>query len=130
MMYSFNGKKLNVPEQELTTLMTNLKITRMEALQVWLEDNGHLFNKEQEELEKKGNATKIERGVQKKRTSFTRERKTNENKVAIMDAIEKALTALEGVQELKTTKVEKEVSFVLNGESYSVSLVCHRKARA
>lgn len=129
MMYSMNGKKLNVPEQELTTLMTNLKITRMEALQVWLEDNGHLFNKEQEELEKKGNAIKIERGVQKKRTNFVRERKTNENKVAIMGAIEKALNALEGVQELKITKVEKEVSFELNGESYSVSLVCHRKPK-
>lgn len=129
MMYSMNGKKLNVPEQELTTLMTNLKITRMEALQVWLEDNGHLFNEEQEELEKKGNAIKIERGVQKKRTNFVRERKTNENKVAIMGAIEKALNALEGVQELKITKVEKEVSFELNGESYSVSLVCHRKPK-
>lgn len=127
MMYSFNGKKLNVPEQELTTLMTNLKITRMEALQVWLEDNGHLFNEEQEELEKKGNATKIERGVQKKRTGFVRERKVNENRVAIMNAVENALSALEGIQELKITKAEKELSFELNGESYSVSLVCHRK---
>lgn len=126
MIYSHNGKKMNIPEAELTNLMTNLKITRMEALQVWLEDNGHLFNEEQEELEKKTRGQKVDRGVEKRQTAYKRERKPNEEKQTLVAAVAQCLESLGGVEGLKTVKPEREVSFMYGGQSYSITLTCHR----
>ena len=59
MKYNFNGKSLNIPDEVIAKAMKNLELTQDEAIQMWLEDEGHLDNEEQLELCQKAKDNKI-----------------------------------------------------------------------
>src|SRR5699024_11306755 len=67
------GKKFNIPDDYLSKQMQNLGVSKMEAVQLWLEDNGVEKNEELETLDQEAKKTKIQhRAGDKKRTSATR----------------------------------------------------------
>ena len=81
------GKKFNIPDDYLSKQMQNLGVSKMEAVQLWLEDNGVEKNEELETLDQEAKKTKIQHGAgDKKRTSATRERKPNLEKQNIIAA--------------------------------------------
>lgn len=74
MRYNFNGKNINIPDEELQKSIKLLGLTKEEAIEMYLEDEGYLDNEEQEELEKKAKENRItskihEAGEKKKRST-------------------------------------------------------------
>lgn len=129
------GKKFNIPDDYLSKQMQNLGVSKMEAVQLWLEDNGVERNEELESLDEKAKKTKIQHGAgDKKRTSATRERKPNLEKQNIIAALASILAEdnfSDGltIENVKTVKPEREISFHIKENSYSLTLTCHRKGK-
>ena len=59
MRYNFKGKTLNIPDAEINKAVAKLGLTVDEAVEMWLEDEGYLDNKEQLELCQKAKDNKI-----------------------------------------------------------------------
>lgn len=59
MRYQLGKKNLVIPDEEIDQFVKNWKISKDEAIQMWLEDEGYLENEEQEELERKAKENKI-----------------------------------------------------------------------
>ena len=58
-----NGKVINVPDIEVEKIAVGLGISKLEAMQVWLEDAEIEVNEEQEKLDNKAKNAKIDRQV-------------------------------------------------------------------
>ena len=129
------GKKFNIPDDYLSKQMQNLGVSKMEAVQLWLEDNGVEKNEELETLDQEAKKTKIQHGAgDKKRTGTTRERKPNLEKQNIIAALASILADdnfSDGltIENVKTVKLEREISFQIKENSYSLALTCHRKGK-
>lgn len=59
MRYNLNGKGINIPDAEIEKSMKLFGMTKDEAIEMWLEDEGYLDNEEQAELEQKAKDNKI-----------------------------------------------------------------------
>lgn len=63
MKYTVNGKSINIPNEELEKNMKALELTKEEAIQLWLEDNGFEENEEQNALDEKAKKVKVNHGA-------------------------------------------------------------------
>ena len=63
MKYTVNGKTVNIPNEELEKSMKALELTKEEAIQLWLEDNGFEENEEQNVLDEKAKKVKVNHGA-------------------------------------------------------------------
>ena len=59
MLYELNGKKIKIPDNEISKSMEMLGLTKSEAIQMYLEDEGYLDNPYVEELTAKAKEAKI-----------------------------------------------------------------------
>ena len=80
MRYDFNGKMIVIPDSEIDKLIKNLEITKDEAIEVWLCDNGFDEDEEQENLDKTAKKVHIDKDIVQK--SVKKERKKPEKKVS------------------------------------------------
>ena len=113
-------------KKEIEHLMTSLDISEAEAVELWKADHDEIINEEQEELDKKASAVKINKGAGRiKKTGQKKERKPNEDKRTLIDIVFKAI-AEEIDADAKVTNIEKFVNFNYNGNNYDFSLICHR----
>ena len=53
MIRTENGKSVNIPDKEIESYMRSLDLTKEQAIEMWLDDEGYTDNEEQLELEKK-----------------------------------------------------------------------------
>lgn len=103
MRYNFNGKNINIPDDEIKSNMKNLQLDQDEAILVWLEDEGYIINQEQEALCKKAKDNRITATIHKagniksERKPSTRERQANPTKEAIIAGIANILPNLGAV---------------------------------
>lgn len=58
MLYKLNGKNVKIPDNEIKSLMEYHKLTKDEAIQLYLEDEGLLENTEVERLTKQAKENK------------------------------------------------------------------------
>lgn len=77
-----NGKNVNIPDKEIENNMKALELTREEAIEMWLEDEGYLDNEEQNELDEKAKKVKIDHGASAVDKSEKKEKKPREIKVS------------------------------------------------
>ena len=42
MKYNFNGKEINIPDNDIKKLMSSLDITKAEAIDTWLDDHDYI----------------------------------------------------------------------------------------
>lgn len=63
MKYQVGNKTVNIPDAEIQNFMKSLDLTKEEAVQMWLEDNGYEENEEQAELDAKAKKVKIDHGA-------------------------------------------------------------------
>lgn len=63
MKYQVGSKTVNIPDAEIQNFMKSLDLTKEEAVQMWLEDNGYEENEEQAELDAKAKKVKIDHGA-------------------------------------------------------------------
>lgn len=134
MTYDFNGKKLKIPDDEITKAMKSLELTKDEAIQMWLEDEGYLDNEEQEALEKKAKENRITATIHqakntqvKKKTQKERVRKENPTKEMVIAEIAKILPNF--AENVEITNVSKYISFTIGDEKFEINLIQKRKPK-
>ena len=132
MKYNFNGKDINIPDNEIKVLMKTLELTEQEAIETWLDDNDYTTNEQVEELTKKAKAngtTKIGARVNIENKKVERERKENPTKALIIDQLWQKLAEIEHISNLKVENKEKLITFSLNGNDYKIDLIQKRKSK-
>lgn len=77
-----NGKAVNIPDKEIENSMKSLELTKEEAIEMWLEDEGYLDNEEQNELDSKAKKVKIDHGASAIDKTQKKEKKPREIKVS------------------------------------------------
>ena len=124
--YDFNGKTINIPDTELEKSMKLLGLSKEEAIEMYLEDEGYLENEEVEELTKKAKANKInhEAKADKPRKAVKRERKPDVEKENIIEILANCLKN-EGF-EAEITNKSKLIEFSVGENHYKLDLVKKR----
>lgn len=126
MLYNFNGKTINIPNDEIKKNMEILKISQEEAVQMYLEDEGYLENEEVEALTEKAKINKInhEAKAVKPRKATTRKPKPDAEKEKIIEILSKTLEN-EGFL-VKITNKTKLIEFDIDGNHYKLDLIRQR----
>lgn len=127
------GKKVNIPDDEIDTLVDKLDLSIAEACELWLEDNALQVNEEQEALDKKAKASRITATIHEaKATKERKERKVVRKEDATKENIIKALAErlAELATEVKIENVGKLITFKLGDDSFKLDLIRQRKPKA
>lgn len=127
------GKKVNIPDDEIDTLVDKLDLSIAEACELWLEDNALQVNEEQEALDKKAKASRITATIHEaKATKERKERKVVRKEDATKENIIKALAERleELATEVKIENVGKLIVFKLGDDSFKLDLIRQRKPKA
>jgi hypothetical protein len=135
MKYNFNGKNINIPDSDIERSMKCLELTKEEAIQLWLEDEGYLENEEQEALEKKAKENRITATIHqatstdvRKKTQKERVRKENPTKEMVIAEIAALLPKF--AENIQILNVGKLISFTIGEETYEIDLKQKRKPKA
>ena len=127
MKYEFNGKMLNIPDALIEKNMKVLELTKEEAIEMWLEDEGYLENEEVEALTKKAKENKaVDHGAKadKPRKQVKRERKPDVEKEKIIEILANCLKN-EGF-DAEITNKSKLIEFSVGENHYKLDLVKKR----
>ena len=133
MKYTYNGKSINIPDEELDKLVDTLEISLYEAIDIWLSDNDIKVNETVKELEKKAKENRITATIHQAKSSEKRERKKVERKADQVkdNLIEKLKEYLEsiGFANVNITKIGKMIEFDFEEEHYKLDLIRQRKPK-
>lgn len=130
MKYNFNGKSVNIPDAELQKSMKLLGLTKEEAIEMWLEDEGYLDNEEQTELEKKAKNNKITAtihgaGGEKKKQSKPKTVKVSDEKRVLFSQIEGFLKNYT-THEVEILKENKLIQVKIGEKVFKIDLIEQR----
>lgn len=108
-----NGKTVNIPDTEIEKNMKLLEISKEDAIEMWLEDEGYLDNEEQNELDEKAKKVKINHGAsaidKTQKEKKPRQKVASDEKQALFTEILNTLTGAYG----ENVKIEKENKLIL-----------------
>ena len=128
MLYELNGKKIKIPDDEIKRSMEFLGLSKSEAIQMYLEDEGYLDNPYVDELTAKAKEAKISHDAKsekpRKNAGKPRERKPDEEKEKLIDILANALVA-EGF-EAKVTNKSKIIELSIGENHYKLDLIKNR----
>lgn len=126
MTYNLNGKTIRIPDADLKKNMEILNISKDDAIQMWLEDEGYLENEIVEELTAKAKENKISHDAKsdKPRKSVTRERKPDEEKENLIKILANCLEN-EGFL-VEITNKSKLIEFNVGENHYKLDLIKQR----
>ena len=134
MKYNLNGKNINIPDADIERSMKSLELTKEEAIQMWLEDEGYLENEEQEELERKAKENRITATIHQasakdpnKKTQKERVRKENPTKEMVIREIAALLPKF--AEDIEILNVGKQISIRIGEEKYEIDLKQKRKPK-
>lgn len=140
MRYDFNGKMVNIPDQEIEKAIKKLGLTKEQAIEMWLEDEGYLENEEQENLCKLAKENKITATIHKasgkseKKQSKPRTVKISNEKQALFLEICEMLEqnthfANNPNRKWKILKENKLIQVDFNGKVFKIDLIEQRKPK-
>ena len=126
MTYNLNGKIIRIPDAEIEKSMKVLGISRDEAIQMWLEDEGYLENAEVERLTEKAKENKVshEAKADKPRKTVKKERKPDEEKENLIEILANCLK--NAGFEVEITNKSKIVEFNVGENHYKLDLIKQR----
>lgn len=134
MTYKLGNKTIKIPDADIKRSVEKLGITKEEAIQVWLEDEGYLENEEQEALEKKAKENRITATVHQaravnpeKKTQKERVRKDDPTKELIITETAKFLEKY--AENIQITNIGKLISFKIGEDDYEFNLIRKRKPK-
>lgn len=130
MIYNFNGRNLRIPDADIDRSMNVLKLSKEEAIQLWLEDEGYLENAEVEELTAKAKENKIQKGAKsdKPRKKTARERKPDLEKENLIKILAEALENT-GIT-VEITNKSKIIEFKVQENCYKLDLIKKRPPKS
>lgn len=134
MKYEFNGRVLNIADEEIEKSMKILNLSQEEAIQLWLEDNDYEINETVEELTKKARVNKVSaascvkaRAAIPQKTQKERVRKEDPTKEGIIAALAAALPELANATDIKVVNIGKLITFKVGEDTYKLDLIRQRK---
>ena len=134
MIYELNGKKIKIPDSDIKNSMKLLQLSKDEAIQMYLEDEGYLENEEQKELDKKARESRITATIHqasskdaRKKTQKERVRKENPIKEMVIAEIVKILPNF--AENIQVLNISKLISFSIGDENYEIDLKQKRKPK-
>lgn len=122
------GKVVNVPNDEVSKLQAQLKLSRSEAVELWLYDEGYIENAEADELTAKAKENKVSHNARAEVKQKTqRERVVKEDKVkeAIIQAVADMLPSL-NAENVVVEKKGKLITFKVGVDSFKFDLIRQR----
>ena len=131
MTITVNGKAVRINEQEVEKIAAGLSISKQEAVQVWLEDEGYLENAEQEQLNAKAKSNRITatihqaKAINTKKTQRERVLKDDPTKENLIKCI-KAVLEEKGCEKVEIVNKTKLISFTLGGDTFKLDLIRQR----
>ncbi len=130
-----NGKNISIPDTTIKSSMSILGLTKEEAIQMYLEDEGLAENEEQQALEEKAKESKVTQtihGAEKDKTKEKKPRKApvrKENPVKRM-LIEKVFELIKTLADsAEITNPEKLIFFKIADDSFELDLKQKRKPK-
>lgn len=135
MIYEFNDKKIKIPDADLERTMKGLDVSKEEAIEIWLEDEGYLDNDEQEALCKKAKENRVTATVHQAKSDKEKkkrvvERKENPLKEKIIALLAETLSKEEGLQDIQVVNIGKLIEFKsITGEEFKLDLIQKRKKK-
>ena len=124
MTYNFEGKNINIPDDEIEKSMKVLGISKEETIDLWLCDNDYEEDEEAEALTVKAKAVKRYEKADKPRKATAKERKVDEEKKQLLNLCRIPIEGAGGI--VTNVKNEAEFSFTFGDNCYTVKLVKHR----
>ena len=140
MLYELeNGKKVKIPDEEIANSMKALDLTKEEAIEMWLEDEGYLDNEEQNELTKKVNESGIMHSIHKAGDKTNRKKSDKPKVVKVSDEKKELFTEI--WQNVETfaqeiggnAKIEKENKLIIvqiGEKTFKIDLIEQRPKKA
>ena len=133
MKYSLpNGKNVNIPDKEIEKNMKLLEISKEDAIEMWLEDEGYLDNEEQNELDEKAKKVKIDHGASavdktEKKEKKPREIKVSDEKQALFSEIVEKLA--ENGRNYEIVKENKLICVKIGEKTFKIDLIEQRQPK-
>lgn len=131
MIYNFNGKNINIPDREIEKAMKSLELTKEEAIEMWLEDEGYMDNEEQIALTQKvkdsGIMTTIHGASAEKKEKKDKKPKTvkiSEEKQALFSDILQNLQ--ENYENVEILKQNKLIQVKINEITFKIDIIQQR----
>jgi hypothetical protein len=127
-----NGKNVNIPDKEIEKNMKLLEISKEEAVEMWLEDEGYLDNEEQNELDEKAKKVKIDHGASaidktEKKEKKPREIKVSDEKQALFGEIVEKLA--ENGRNFEIVKENKLICVKIGEKTFKIDLIEQRQPK-
>ena len=127
-----SGRNVNIPDDVIEKSMKALELTREEAIEMWLEDEGYLDNEEQIELDEKAKKVKINHEASavdkaQKKEKKAREPKVSDEKQALFSEIVANLT--ENGREFEVLKENKLICVKIGGKIFKIDLIEQRQPK-
>ena len=124
-----NGKNVNIPDKEIEKNMKLLEISKEDAIEMWLEDEGYLDNEEQNELDEKAKKVKIDHGASavdktEKKEKKPREIKVSDEKQALFSEIVEKLA--ENGRNYEILKENKLICVKIGEKTFKIDLIEQR----
>lgn len=132
MKYNFNGKEINISDKEIAQSMKLLDITKEEAIEMWLDDNGYTDNEEQIALDKSASAVKIDMETKGGKACADKEKKprTKKNsseKQEIYDFLTQVMAEKYG--KITVLTENKLFGVEINGKFIKIDVIEQKKAQ-
>ena len=125
------GKVVNVPNAEVSKLQMALKISRSEAVELWLYDNDYIECAEADELTAKAKENKVSHNARAESKPKTqRERVVKEDKVKedIIQAVADMLPNLQA-ENVVIEKKGKLITFTVGADKFKFDLIRQRSPK-
>lgn len=122
------GKVVQVPNKAVANLQAQLKLSRAEAVELWLYDEGYIECPEADELTAKAKENKVSHGARAEVKQKTqRERVVKEDKVkeAIIQAVADMLPNLQA-ENVVVEKKGKLITFTVGEDKFKFDLIRQR----
>lgn len=123
------GKTINIPDKEIEQSMKALDLTKEEAIEMYLEDEGYLDNDEQIELNEKAKKVKIDHQASaidktEKKEKKVREVKVSDEKQSLFAEIVENLA--ENGRNYQILKENKLISVQIGEKIFKIDLIEQR----
>lgn len=136
MIYTLTtGRNVRIPDEEINKFVANHGITKDEAIQMWLEDEGYLENEEQEALCQKAKENRITATIHeasakdpKKKTQRERVKKEDPTKEMIIAEIAKMLPQF--AENVKIENAGKLITFSIGADNFKIDLIRTRNKKS
>ena len=124
-----DGRVVNVPNAEVAKLQAQLKLSRSEAVELWLFDHDYIESAEEQELTAKAKENKVQHKAKstEPKQKTQRERVVKEDKVkeAIIQAVADMLPNLDA-ENVVIEKKGKLITFEVGADKFKLDLIRQR----